>query len=235
MSRLADALRRSWLSPRYIGTVYMQRGMERARPWAHGVLLDVGCGLRLYESIFVGSVSRYIGLDWPSSAEGARQDVSGDALHLPFADQSVDTVLATELMEHLPDPVRFLAEVDRVLRPGGTLILSVPFLEPIHEEPRDFFRFTPFGLRALLERQGFRVERLWQRGGWWSVVVGSFMSQVIYERANPILRNGRRQYSPLKTALALPVCTALQLIAYGLDKIVYSRRYTLGFIVVATR
>src|SRR5687767_7805607 len=98
-----ERLRRTWLHPRYIGTVYALDGLKRSLPWVRGVMLDIGCGRRTYEPLFSGHVSKYIGLDWPMAPGQARPDVIADALRLPLVDHSVDTVLATELIEHVPE------------------------------------------------------------------------------------------------------------------------------------
>jgi SAM-dependent methyltransferase len=231
IGQMAGRLRRTWLFPRYIGVVYIEPAMKKARPYAQGTLLDIGCGTRRYEPIFTGQVEKYVGLDWPEF-DRARPDVIGDAMNLPVGSASVDTVLATELMEHLPWPQQFLQEVRRVLRSPGALILSVPFMEPLHEEPRDFYRFTPYSLRVLLAAHGFTVEHIWPKGGWWSVVLGSFVNQALYDWASPQDVHGQRRYSIL-TALVLPLCTAAQLLGYALDKVFASSRYTLGYVVVA--
>jgi SAM-dependent methyltransferase len=173
-------------------------------------------------------------MDWPDAETPASPQVVGDAMRLPFMSASMDTVLATEVMEHLPDPDAFLHEIARVLRPGGCVLLSVPFIEPLHEQPRDFFRFTPFSLRLLLARHGFDVERISTRGGWWSVVLGSLVTQTIYDVANPPGVSGRRR-NGVATAVALPLCAVTQLVAYALDRMLSSPRHTLGFVAVATR
>ncbi len=233
LQALEKALANSWLFPRYIGVVYMRRAMMRARDYATGRMLDMGCGLRPYEAIFAGRVRSYIGLDWPVSATKARPDIIGDALRIPIRDGAIDTVLATELMEHVPDPGGFLAEVSRVLHPDGALILSVPFMEPLHEEPRDYYRFTPYGLRALLERHGFCVEAQWAKGGWWSVVLGYFVQHALYDLVSPMEGHGRR--GTLRRAVVLPVCAVAQWLGYTLDRIFKSARYSLGYVVVARR
>lgn len=227
-------LANGWLFPRYIGIVYIEPAMRRAQLYARGIMLDVGCGTRRYEQIFLNSVDEYIGLDWPESEGRASPDVIGDAMRIPFMTGSVDTVLATELMEHLPAPGNFLSEAARVMRHDGTLILSVPFMEPLHEEPRDFYRFTPYSLRVLLEQSGFSVRQLWSKGGWWSVVLGSFVNQSIYDWASSPDRAGGRRYG-IWTLMVLPVCAALQWLGYQLDRLFHSDKYTLGYTVVAVR
>lgn len=235
MNSLRHKLRNSWLFPRYIITAHMRPAMQRARAYAGGTLVDIGCGKRQYQDVFEPAVSRYIGVDWPTALDHATPDVVGDALCVPLANGLADTVLSTELMEHLPDPHAFLAEVARLLKPGGAFILSVPFLEPLHEEPRDFFRFTPHSLRRLLADHGFETREIWSRGGWGSVVIGSFVSQMLYEWANPLDETGRRAYPLVRTALVLPLCALTQMAGYVADRYIKTQKYTLGFVVVATR
>src|SRR5436189_4841209 len=85
--------------------------------FAHGTLLDVGCGLKPYERFFEPFVEKYIGLDYSpeSGYRGNVADICGDAAALPLADESVDTVLCTEVMVNLPDPEKTIAEFARVL------------------------------------------------------------------------------------------------------------------------
>lgn len=232
IASLKKNLQHGWIFPRFIGIVYAEAALKNARPFARGTMLDIGCGMRRYEPIFAGCVDAYIGLDWPQAADRAHPDIIGDAMSLPVKSGCIDTVLATELMEHLPSPDRFLTEVARILRHGGALILSVPFMEPLHEEPRDFYRFTPYGLRWLMEEHGFSVRHAWSRGGWWSVVLGSFVNQALYGWANPADGLGRRRDGFL-TIVVLPLCALAQWSGYQLDRIFHSTRYTLGYTIVA--
>jgi SAM-dependent methyltransferase len=210
--------------------------MVRSKEFARGLTLDVGCGLRPFEMLLSGPGIRYIGMDWPVSADKAHQDVTGDATCLPFSSATFETVLATELLEHLPDPNRFFAEAARVLQTGGHLLLSVPFLEPLHEEPRDFYRFTPHSIRDLLDRHGFSMEQFWVRGHFWSVVVGSFLPQALFAIVSPLDAQGKRRHSAFGTALVLPFCAVLQIAGYALDRIgAGAWEYTLGYFVVAIR
>lgn len=83
---------------------------------------------------------------------GRGVDVLGDAQSLGLTDAVFDVVLCTEVLEHLPEPQRAVDEMFRVLKPGGTLLLTTRFLFPIHDAPHDYFRFTKYGLRHLLRR-----------------------------------------------------------------------------------
>jgi SAM-dependent methyltransferase len=123
-----------------------------------GEVLDVGCGRKPYRA-FV-SAERYVGLDIDSPVTRAlgTADVLYDGRRFPFPDASFDGVLCSQVFEHVFTPEEFLSEIRRVLRPGGRLVLTVPFVWDEHEQPHDFARYSSFGLRALLERNGFTVE-----------------------------------------------------------------------------
>jgi len=124
-----------------------------------GRLLDVGCGTKPYRSLF--QVSEYTGLDIDSETNRRRgsADVLYDGTRFPFDDGRFDAVLCNQVLEHVFNPEQFVAEIRRVLAPGGRLLLSVPFVWDEHEQPWDYARYSSFGLRSLLERQGFTVLR----------------------------------------------------------------------------
>jgi len=103
--------------------------------------------------------TRYVGLDVdnPFTRKVAAADVFYDGGGFPLPDESFDAVLCSQVLEHVFMPDKFLGEIHRVLRPGGRLLLAVPFMWDEHEQPHDFGRYSSFGLRALLERDGFEV------------------------------------------------------------------------------
>ncbi len=107
--------------------------------------LDIGAQNGPYAALFPNRV----GLD---IKRGAGVRIIGDAQALGIVDAAFETVLCTELLEHVPEPQRAIDEMFRVLRPGGELILTTRFLFPIHDAPGDYFRYTKYGLRHLLRR-----------------------------------------------------------------------------------
>ena len=122
-----------------------------------GRVLDVGCGDRPYERLI--GAREYVGLelDTPESRARNRADVYYDGHHFPFADGSFDGVLCNQVLEHVFSPDDFLREVARVLKEGGRLLLTVPFVWDEHEQPRDYGRYSSYGLAALLARNGFEL------------------------------------------------------------------------------
>lgn len=146
----------NWL-PAWLNT----RKVRRFATVCRGELLDIGCGSRPYESILGPRVTRYVGFDHPDTQhDRERVDVWGDAQDLPFGDGSFDTVVSFHVIEHTESPQRVLAEAFRVLRPGGRVLLAVPFMWGLHEAPRDFHRLTSYGLDHLLAGAGFADVRI---------------------------------------------------------------------------
>jgi len=155
-------------NPWYLHLRSLFADLERASVHAHGRLLDVGCGNKPYERMFTCRVSEHIGCDVVQSSQH-RVDVICPATSLSFGDSSFDTVLCTQVIEHVVDHKQLLSESFRVLKSGGVLILSGPMYWPLHEEPHDFFRFTKHGLKYLLEEAGFVNLEIVNNGGKWAL------------------------------------------------------------------
>ena len=138
-----------------------------------GRLLDLGCGQVPLHQVYAPFVERSVCVDWPSSHHASPcLDAAVDLSEpLPFRAQSFDTVLASDVVEHVPDPRLLWREMARVTRPGGKLLLNVPFFYWIHEAPHDYYRYTEFALRLLSEEVGFRVLHLEAIGGLREVLV----------------------------------------------------------------
>jgi SAM-dependent methyltransferase len=151
--------------------------------YAEGRLLDIGCGTKPWQAIFAPYVDAHIGADHGATLHGlANVDVVSDAYSVPMDDDSVDTILLTEVLEHLERPGDALAECVRLLRPGGHIILTTPFTWPLHEEPRDFYRFSPHGLRYVAEQAGFEVVELRALSGIWTTLSLHFSYALLRHR-----------------------------------------------------
>ncbi len=127
-----------------------------------GKLLDVGCGIMPYRELILNhnkNVVSYIGLDFESSIDKeyslGKPDLFWTGDIIPVADSSIDTIIATEFFEHCPYPEKIMAEMLRVLKPGGVLFFTVPFLWNLHVVPYDEYRYTPFSLQRHLLTAGF--------------------------------------------------------------------------------
>lgn len=151
--------RLGWLvNPFYFARRGLLAGLQEFFPRLTGEMLDVGCGSKPYRAFI--PATRYVGLefDTPRARASFEADAYYDGRTFPFPSGSFDGVLCSQVFEHVFTPTEFLQEIHRVLRPGGCLLLTVPFVWDEHEQPHDFARYSSFGLVALLERAGFVME-----------------------------------------------------------------------------
>lgn len=124
-----------------------------------GKLLDVGCGRKPYKKILT-NVTEYIGMDIENPGHDHSEediDVFYDGKTFPFPDESFDSVLTNQVFEHVFNPAEFIAEINRVLKPSGNLLLTVPFIWDEHEQPFDYGRYSSFGIKHILEKNNFVV------------------------------------------------------------------------------
>jgi len=132
----------------------------------YGQVLDIGSGgFDRYSDLI--SYDSYVKMD---ISPGKNVDIVGSATSIPFGDSSFDCLVSTQVFEHLADPSRAASEAFRVLRSGGILLVTVPQINELHEEPNDYWRYTKFGLKELFEKEGLRLVEMDQRGGFFSML-----------------------------------------------------------------
>jgi SAM-dependent methyltransferase len=143
---------------------------EKYQPYCKGKLIDLGCGEAPYKNKF-RNISKYIGIDWDNSRHNTKADIISnlnEKIELP--DNYADTALSLSVMEHLSEPEKFLKETNRVLKKDSYFIIQVPFQWWIHEQPYDFYRYTPYGLKYLLEKSGFEVVEIKPTNGFFTMM-----------------------------------------------------------------
>jgi SAM-dependent methyltransferase len=195
-----------------------------------GRVLDLGCGDSPYRE-HLPATAIHIGVDRTAQPS---VDVLAAGEHLPFADGSFDAAMCTEVIAHSRRPWQVLAELARVIRPGGRLYLTAPFdwhLMP----PHDYYRFTSLGLKVLLGDAGFDVETVEEIGGLFSALAGKLIEGAM-ERMwlAPVRRLGLRRGAYAVAAIAaLPLNAAAVGLQPILDRV--STRNPFGFAVSARR
>ena len=123
-----------------------------ARKYLRGRLVDIGCGSKPYAKLLSPFLTEHIGLDHHANlGDHTNGTLRGTAYQIPSDDETFDSVLCTAVLEHLEEPEDALNECCRVLKPGGYALYTVPFIWHLHEEPRDFYRFSKYGLQYVVE------------------------------------------------------------------------------------
>jgi len=186
-------------------------------------VLDAGAGECRFKPAFAHA--RYVGVDFALGDlqwDYSRLDAVGRLEELPFRNSSFDRAISIVVLEHTPEPGRVIAELQRVLSPGGTVHLVVPHMWEEHQRPHDYFRFTSSGMRYLMERGGFNVGRIEPVGGFFWMLGRRLMAVLSFTQSGwrwvlfPFL-------APV-FGLILPLC------CYYLDYLDSDRAYTLGFV-----
>lgn len=170
MNRI-DKLSHNWLAMKINNDAFAAQ-----LPQISGCVMDLGCGTAQYKEEILEVGKAYTGVDWQNSLHNqSNVDVFADlSERLPFSDNHFDTVVSFQVLEHLSEPELFLSECYRVLRTGGQLFITVPFMWHVHEQPFDFFRYTRYGLRYLLEKNNFTDVEVKENTGFWQMWVLKF-------------------------------------------------------------
>ncbi len=192
------------------------------------VVLDAGAGESRHRRYF--KRGRYIALDAGSGDakwDYSRLDLLGDLEMMPLRPASVDLILCMVVLEHTRNPRVVVEEFARVMKPGGSLVMVVPFLWEEHQVPHDYFRFTRYGVRRLFESLPFRLELLDPMGGFFWLSARRCVNLLAY------FQRGWRWI--LFVLLAPFFGLILPLILYFLDDLDAEKSFSLGFRLRAVR
>ena len=195
-----------------------------------GHLYDLGCGEMPFKEWLLNYADTYTGVDWGSSLHDLKADILADLNDpLPIENEVADTVISLSVMEHLREPQVFLSEAHRILKPGGAMILQVPFMWWVHEAPYDYYRYTRFGLQYQFEKAGFVDVQVYPTTGFWVMWTLKFNYQ-----STRLIRGPW----PIRKAIGLllrGVWAIDQRIAPWLDKHWKGEAETAGYFVVAKK
>jgi ubiquinone/menaquinone biosynthesis C-methylase UbiE len=221
MNKLARS--HNWLIYRLIDPALR----ERVRRYAKGSLVDIGCGDKPYVDMTAPHVTEHVGVDHEASPHDRTHfDLVGTAYAIPTPAQRFDTVLCTDVLEHLEEPGTALKEAHRVLKAGGYAIYTVPLFWHLHEEPRDFYRYTRHGLAYLFGGAGFDVVEIVPLSGF----IATFSQELVYY----LYRFRIHWINPLWWIIPV-VGAVVQALAFLLNKIDRSYAYTIEYLIVARK
>ena len=196
--------------------------------------LDAGAGEGKYcEDL---AHTRYVGVDLSvgdAAWDYSNLDALANLVALPFCEASFDAAVCTQVLEHVPEPAQVLAELYRVLRPGGRLFLSVPQSWYQHQKPHDYYRYTSFGMRYLLEKAGFEVQAIEDMGGYFWYL--SFTLQHVNYWLFPRGMRGRWLTLPLRALFAFLFELVVPLLLFPLDALDRVKDETFGYTCIAIK
>jgi SAM-dependent methyltransferase len=155
---ISKEFRPSFFHPYYFIRTQLLKSVKKYANNLTGRLLDFGCGSKPYKDLF--AVDEYIGVDFINKGhphDDEQIDVYYDGKTIPFPDNSFDSILSSEVFEHIFNLPEILVELNRVLKPGGKILITCPFVWKEHELPHDYARYTLFALKDLLEKHNFSV------------------------------------------------------------------------------
>jgi SAM-dependent methyltransferase len=209
-----------------INRIHDRQLKQFASKYFSGRLIDIGCGTKPYKDLLAPYITEHVGVDHQDTFhDKSNIDRFGAAYNIPVEDSEFDCALCTAVLEHLEEPEHALRECKRVLKQGGIAIYSVPFIWHLHEEPRDFYRFSKYGLKYLFEKVGFEIVEIKALSGFW-VTFGQLFVYNIYR-----FNRGPLKYVPIIPAVGL----AIQGISYLLDRIDKTEQWTWMYMVVARK
>lgn len=132
--------------------------------YARGRVLDAGAGRMAWRALLKARASEYMSMDFEATHPDLnfQGDLRGG---LPIEDKGIDTVFCCSVLEHIPEPWLAFTELKRIMRPGGHVILSVPFIYYLHGAPHDYFRFTRYGVAEMATKAGFEIVEAGTSGG----------------------------------------------------------------------
>ena len=245
--RLAQILKRTLKRSGFYDYVTLNRDAwisDQAQLIAPGSrVLDVGAGSCPYRQLFTHCdymTQDFGGLEQLQLRDGGygKIDYSCDATEIPAPDGYFDAILCTEMLEHVPNPIAIVGELGRLLRPGGTLILTAPLGSGIHQEPYHYYGgYTPYWYKKFLEESGFTTITVMPNAG--SIRVFGWESIRFMRLTSPVALN-----APLlvRMAWAIPWLFALPFLAglipvmsHFLDRYDTEQRFTAGYHVLAIK
>jgi len=200
--------------------------IDYAKKYFHGDLIDIGCGIKPYKKKLTPLVDNHIGVDHEHSLHDlSNADLIGSAYRIPAKSETFDSALCTAVLEHLEEPELALKECCRVLKKGGIAVYSIPFIWHIHEKPRDFYRYSKYGIEYLFNKTGFETIQLEALSGFW-VTFGQMFVYYL-QRFN----RGPLRWFRIITILGL----LIQGIVFLLDKIDKAEDWTWMYIIAAKK
>jgi SAM-dependent methyltransferase len=206
--------------PAYLTRNRLLKSIAAHAPEMNGTLMDFGCGSKPYKSLF--NVEKYIGVDFENPGHphlNEQIDVFYNGRQLPFENEHFDSVFSSEVFEHVFNLDEVLKEINRVMKPLSKILITCPFAICEHEIPNDFARYSSYGIKYILERNGFEIIKQDKTGNSVETVFQLWI-MYIHQHITPHVR----KIPVIRSAFRLITYTSLNLWALFLSKILPARK-----------
>lgn len=184
-------------------TMTLYRDLKKFLHDKEGTILDIGCGNCPYEHL-ANDRCKYIGIDIENQSDfdyHNKKIISFNGSVIPMGNQTVDSFICTEVLEHVMSPDKLISEMKRVLKKNGQGLLSIPWSARYHYIPFDYYRYTPSALEILF--QDFKVVRIDPRGSDTSVICSKLIVSIV--RALRGCRGLYLIFMPLLIMITIPI------------------------------
>lgn len=207
---------------------------QAAAQYASGRLVDIGCGTKPYKTLFAPHITSYFGIDFENTSDlhygsSTQADLYVDCTDTKLEAETFDTLLSTQVIEHIYDTHAFIVECNRLLKKGGTAIFTIPFVWENHAEPFDYYRFTKYSIDKLFKQHGFEIIEIKPLGGAYATLIQTKIITIYCRPSNSFLYKIFRR---IRNALVVPV---MNIMALHLDRLFWSDKICLNYIVIARK
>lgn len=201
----------------------LEKQIKKFSHYVKGRVLDVGAGdYSRYHHLF--SSDEYLKMDIKASDN---VDVIASAEDIPFPAETFDSVICTQVFEHLNNPFKVAYEISRILKTGGVCLLTVPQTNELHEEPHDYFRYTKFGLEEIFNKVGLEIIEFDRRGGFFTLIA-QLKIRYLLDR----FKLHRRKFCGRAASKLFSIYGKFMMGLDKLDKSDANRKHTIGWCVI---
>lgn len=227
-----------FVSPFFLNRYYLYRDTKQMveKYKFEGAILDIGCGVKPYKPIF-RYTAKYIGIDFKKYSKNDNNAEKPDlyfesnyekTLRLPFSNSSYNHTVAFQVLEHHKQPEKLISEMYRITKNRGYILLTVPFLGGVHEEPHDYQRYTKYGLVELFRKYKCKVVELKSQGSIFSTI-----SLLLNENICNFANKSRVNYF-LSMAI-YPVFLLFEYFSFIMDQLFKSTHIVRGYLILVKK
>ncbi len=203
----------------------VDRYLSNSICYMKGDVIDIGGKKENKRGAFRPPLSQVTSWQYVNLDKSTNPDFCCSADRIPVNDASFDTALLCEVLEHLKEPEKVLGEIFRILKSGGALIISTPFLFPVHADPYDFQRWTDAKIRLIVESLGFSDIKVKPMGG-----IGAVLYDLLLISFKTIQNRYCRLLGRIGLRLTRPFFNVLEKVMISTEK-----RITTGYFVIAKK